>query len=398
MTMNIKLIQAKFREIVPKSIRDKWLDLSVNPIQYGYNIFNSYRAGGKTSNELIFALIAYDMFDVRSMYFRSGQLATRAKAVNTLCMQLNTYADEETGKNYVQLCTDDKYTWLAYHSHSKTFRLLKTQEDDLKTAPIFIYVSSIPETLSLKSGFADTSADIIIYDEFIDNETGTQTTITFLNAISTVFRLRYKTICFMNCNLSVGNPIVLRQFGIYEKVLSQTTPYMIYHTKRGMKIAVSILSPSDEQNNDRARMNETYFNFDTNIEGIENIRGASICHESYRELPPDTTKNELSQTGLYFYSCGCWLEVLQVSNSNWQNMYYIIQTIEPQHDNEHLTLTDDKLTAFDTPFTYASIGRDFQVCRDLACKVRRSDVCFDSFMTYICIKSFYDFYRIPETI
>ena len=145
-------------------------------------------------------------------------------------------------------------------------------------------------------------------------------------------------------------------------------------------------------------MNETYFNFDTHIDGLENIRGASICHESYRELPPDIDEQCTVPTGLDYYSCGQFFEVYQIESPTWQSMYYIKACIEPVHDREHLTITHDKLYAFDNPYTYASIGRDFKICCDVARKVRRNDVCFDDFMAYVCIKSFYDLYKIPELI
>lgn len=396
--INIKRAQQIFREIVHEEYRGKYLDLSANPIQYGYNIFNSYRAGGKTTNDLIFMLICYHYFGKTSMYCRSGARATRAKAVSTLCTAMNTTVDD-TGRNYVQRCTNDAYTWIEYHSNTKTFRLQKTPDDEIKKCPIFMYVTNInDDAMSLKSGFADNNCDIMLYDEFIDDETNAYTVIKFLNLISTVFRLRHKTIAIMNCNLSVGSPVILRTFGIYEKVLNQTTPFMIYHTKAGMKIAVTCLETKDEFNNDRSRMNETYFNFDTHIDGLENIRGASICHESYRELPPDIDEKCTVPTGLYYYSCGQFFEVYQIESPTWQSMYFIKTCIEPVHDREHLTITDDKLYAFDNPYTYASIGRDFKICCDVARKVRRNDVCFDDFMAYVCIKSFYDLYKIPELI
>lgn len=397
MELNIKRIQDIFREIVPKDLRSKWLDLSARPIQYGYNLYNSYRAGGKTTNALIFSLIAFNEYNCTTMYFRSGIRATRAKAVSTLCDTINTTIDDN-GLNYVQRITGEKYCWVGYHSRTKTFRLLQHLDDEMNTAPVFMYVCAVSESLSLKSGFADPNCNISLYDEFIDDEVTNDSMIMYLNALSTIFRLRHKSIAFMFCNMSVGSPIILRKMGIYEKVLNQTTPFMVYHTKRGMKITVNILEPSEEQSNERLKMNETYFNFDTDIDGIENIRGSSIVRASYRELPEDVIPECITETGLYIYSCGYWMNVKQISSNTWQDMYYITTCLEPTHDAEHLTITDDRLFSFQNPYTYSSIGKDFKLCCDLAKKVRRNDVCFDNFMTYISVKSFYDLYKIPELI
>lgn len=387
-----------FAMIVPLEFREKYLDLSKNPITRGYNIFNSFRAGGKTTNEIIFCLIAYSLYGTRSAYLRTNPRATTEKMVFTLCQELNSYVFDD-GRNYVQTITNDKYIGISYHNRTKSFRLMASQEQDVKTADVFMYVFDVEQSTDVKSGFNDTNCDIIIYDEFIDTHTTNDTCIKYLNFISTIFRLRYNSIAFMNCNMSIGNPVLLRQFGIYEKVLNQTTEYMVYHNKRGTKVSVTLMQPPEDKNNiDRLKMNETYFYFDTRIDGIENITGLSICQQLYRTLPEDASYT-LKPTKLYIHACGTIYKISRCFTKDWQPMFYA----EPlnglvNHNPTNIMLTDDIITAYETPYTYASIGRDFPLAVEFAKAVRRNDVCYKDYMSYISITSFYDFYKISENI
>lgn len=393
----IKECQNIFSFIVPEEFKRKYLDLSAHPITRGYNIYNSFRAGGKTTNEIIFCLIAKYNFNVRTAYLRTNGKATTEKMVFTLCQQLNSYVFDD-GRNYVQTITNDEYIGVLYHNRTKTFRLLKSQEEDLKTAEVFMYVFDVEQSTDVKSGFNDTSCDIIIYDEFIDTHATSDTCIKYLNFISTIFRLRYNSIAFMNCNMSIGNPVLLRQFGIYEKVLNQTTEYMVYRNKKGTKVNVTLMQPPEDADNiDRLKMNETYFFFDNRIEGIENITGMSLCQQLYRTLPKDNY--DLRDTRLYIHSCGNIYRVQRCTIDGWQPMYYVspLNGIL-DHNASNVMITDDVITAFETPYTYASIGKDIPLAVDFAKAVRRNDVCYSDYMTYISIVSFYDYYKVSELI
>lgn len=388
-------IQSWLDEVVPDKFKLSGLNLAKYPIQNGYNFYNSYRAGFKTTSDLLFIVRAFCQFGTTALYCRTSSRTTVKSKIFTLCDVLNSYVND-AGKNYIQQASNDKYCWISYHATSKTFRLLENLDQDPKTAPICIYVVPVSESLSFKSGFADINANIILWDEFIDEYVNNDSTILFLNLVSTAFRLRYNSVIFMNCNMSIGSPVVLRKFGIYEKVLEQTDEFFVYHTKKGMQISVTVLEPFEEtQNNDRAKMNMTYFAFDTHIEGIENIIGSSITHEPYRELPENST---LTDTGIYFYTCGYFIKSMYCMNEKYQPMYYFKRVLEPEHDAGHIILTDDKLYALSTPWAYYSILRDNAQTVDIAKSVRRSDVCYENFTCYISMKSFYDFFKIPDNI
>ena len=265
--------------------------------------------------------------------------------------------------------------------------------DELKTAKILCYVHSIDTNDELRSGFADNELDIILYDECMDKYVNNNTLINFLHIVSTFFRSRYFSVIFMACNMSTGAPIILQQMGIYTKVLAQTTPYSMYTTDKHTRITVEILEVSETFSNERNIMNDTFFGFD--IDGIEIIRGSSICHESYRELPENT---EIITTNVKLYSCGYWIDVFTTVSDKWQNMIYFKKGAPSNHVAGTITLTDDKNYAFTHPYTYASIGKDFKICLLMAKLFRRNDICCDDYMTYICANSFYDFYKIPEYV
>lgn len=374
--------------IIPDEIKRRYFDFSSLRLQLGYNIITSFRTGGKTTNELLFCIKAFCDYNYTSAYIRTTRASVTEKAVSTMCTTINNTVLDD-GRNYVQTISKDKYVYIKFHARTKTFRLLKHIDEDVKEADVFIYVFSIDDSLNLKSGFSDNKCDIIIYDEFVDIAYTSGTTILFLNLISTLFRLRYDSICFMNCNLSVGNPLLLRHFGIYEKILNQTTDFMQYKTPKGTKIFVTVLQPAEETiDTARLKMNERYFGFD--IEGIDNITGMSICKELYRTLPDDA---KIIPTNIYIHACGNYYRVFQTQIPEWQNMYYIKQTSEPVHKHGVITITDDKIKAFETPYTYYNMGGEFPQYVDLYHKYKRNDICYENYMTFVTIKSFYSYFN-----
>lgn len=383
-----------YDSVVLKEYKEKYYDVTKYPVIHGYNFVTSYRNGGKTTNILIWAMCSHKIYGSRISYIRTNKTMTTRSKIMTLFDSINTTVDD-TGKNYIQKIYNDKYNKVMYFYNEKCFKLCRDDmtADELKTAEILCYVHSIDTNDDLRSGFADNRLDIILYDECIDNKINNTTLINFLHIVSTFLRTRYKSIIFMACNMSTGAPTILQQMGIYTKVLSQTTPYAMYTTEKHTRISVEILEVSESFSNDRNIMNETFFGFD--IDGIEIIRGSSICHESYRELPENT---EIIPTNVKLYTCGYWIDVYTTVSDKWQNMIYFKKGIPSTHTSDTITLTDDKNYAFKHPYTYASIGKDFKICLLMAKLFRRDDICCDNYMTYICANSFYDFYKIPELL
>ncbi len=389
---NIYEVNALYDYIVPDDMKNKYYNATKYPVVYGYNITTSYRNGGKTTNYLLWLMCANKLFNSHGSYIRTDKSMITQSKIMTLFDSINNYIFDD-GKNYVQHIYDDKYNRVVYIPREKRFVLACETDTDVKNNPTLLYVHSVDENDKLRSGFADSKLDVIIYDEFMDKKITSNTLINFLHIVSTFFRSRYKSIIFMACNMSTGAPTILQQMGIYTKVLSQTTPYMLYTTEKNTRVAVEILEVSESFSNERNMMNDTFFGFD--LDGIEIIRGSSICHETFRELPEGS---DITSMGIKIYSCGFWIDVYMVTNPEWQNMIYFKQGAPSKHRGDDITLTDDCNYAFTHPYTYASIGRDFTACITMAKYFRRQDVCCENYMTYVCANSFYDFYKISEYI
>lgn len=391
---DIYIVNNLYDSVMLKKYKEKYYDVTKYPVINGYNVVTSYRNGGKTTNILLWSMCAHKIYGSRISYIRTNKTMTTRSKIMTLFDSINTTVDDE-GKNYIQKIYNDKYNKIMYFYNEKCFKLCRDDmtADELKTAEILCYVHSVDINDELRSGFADNRLDIILYDECIDNKINNTTLINFLHIVSTFLRSRYKSVIFMACNMSTGAPTILQQMGIYTKVLSQTTPYAMYTTEKRTRISVEILEVSEPFSNERNIMNETFFGFD--IDGIEIIRGSSICHESFRELPENT---EIINTNVKIYACGYWIDVYTTISDKWQNMLYFKKGIPSTHTSDTITLTDDKNYAFEHPYTYASIGKDFKICLLMAKLFRRDDICCDDYMTYICANSFYDFYKIPELL
>ena len=391
---NIIQVSNLYNSVVPDIYKNKYYNVSKYPIVYGYNVVTSYRNGGKTTNILLWALCSHKLFGSRMSYIRTNKTMVTRSKIMTLFDGINNTVDDN-GKNYVQKIYNDKYNRIGYFPSEKCFKLIREDmtSDELKNAEIFCYVHSIDENDKLRSGFADNRLDIILYDECMDKHVNNTTLINLLHIISTFFRSRFNSIVFLACNMSTGSPVILQQMGIYTNVLSQKTPYALYKTEKNTKIAVEILQVSDDFSNERNIMNDTFFGID--IDGVEIIRGTSICHETFRELPENT---ELIPTNVKIYSCGYWIDVFTTISDKWQNMVYFEKGTPSEHTCGTITLTDDKNYAFTHPYTYASIGKDFKIGILMAKAFRRNDICCDDYMTFVCASAFYDFYKIPELL
>lgn len=392
--MNIEITNELYKTIVPLELRKKIFDITEYPILHGYNIKTSYRNGGKTTNVILWAMCANKTQGSRISYIRTTKSMTTISKIKTIFDSINTFVLDD-GRNYIQHIYNDEYNKVYYLSREKRFVLAKEDSSDLeiKNAPTIMYIHSIDQSDELRSGFADLSLDIVLYDECIDGAVSKNTFLNFAHILSTFFRLRHDSVVFMCCNMSTGNPVILQQMGIYNKVQTQTVPYMLYTTEYGTRISVEILQVSNEISNERNLMNTRFFGF--KLDGFDIIRGSSIVHEPYRELPPNMT---LDNTPLHYYSCGNWYKVQYAFNENWQPLFYISETTEPPHTSDHIVMTDDKCLAITTPYVYYGILRDNALALQICKHVRRQDVCFDSYTTYISIKAFYDTFRIPENI
>lgn len=393
MNIDIENVNNFYRTIVPEELRKRIFDITDYPIINGYNIKCSYRNGGKTTNVILWSMCANMLFGSHISYMRTDKTMTTISKIKTIFDAINTYTLDD-GRNYIQHIYNDKYNKVYYLSREKRFVLAREDSTDLeiKNAPTIMYVHSVDLSDSLRSGFADINLDIVLYDEFIDNSANKTTFINFLHILSTFFRLRYNSIVFMCCNLSTGNPTILQQMGVYTKIQAQEIPYMIYTTEYGTKIGVQLLEVSEEMSTEREQMNANFFGF--KLDGIDIIRGCTVSREPYRHIPDNAITEP---TNIFMYACGTWLQFYYASSTEWQPLIYAKQCIEPPH-HDNITITDDKLKAITTPFTYYGIMRDSKMCIDICKHARRHDMCYDSYMTYIAVKSFYDFFKIPENI
>lgn len=392
---DINAVKQMYDKIVP----DEYFKVTKYPLIGGYNIYNSFRAGGKTTAVLLFGLCNWMLCGGTMGYMRTSHKQTVKSKVFTMFNTINTYVDDN-GQNYVERITDGKYNHIYYMTTEKCFRIARVDstDEEIKNSPVVCYVFSMDMVDDYKSGFADDSIDILLYDECVDTYVNANTTIAFLNNISTFFRLRTNNMIFMNCNMSLGNTVILQHFGILQAVQIQDTEFRLYKTPLGTQIGVTLLnenSISDKHANERAKFNQRYIGFSNSIQGIENIRGTTIIRQPYREVPEHS---DIIDTPLFIYTSGQTFKCDLVVNEKWQSMYYVHLTDQVEHSNENITITDDKLYSFEHPYCYYGIGRDFQSCVDLAKHYRRGDVCVDSFMTDIYLKAFYDLFKIPENI
>ena len=361
------------------------------PKIYGYNLIFSGRSGGKTTNILLWCLIAFWYTQTVTMYVKTTTQETTRKYINTLFNTINNYITDKN-LNYVQIITNCKYDKILYDYHKKHF-VLHNSKSGNKILPddiVFMNVCSLADAYEMRSSHNNPQENILFYDEIINDNVNKESLLRFMHIVKTCLTSREDSIIFMTGNLGTGNMAILQSMGIYENVFSEQKNFAVYETDLGTKCAVEIFAPDTEKAEEYDIMNTRFFGF--RCEGAEIVRGKALPTPTTRHLPELSAGDKwiITPTSLYIHSIGYFLRVYHCVCKTWQSMYYVKQSIKPLHNGEDLTLTDDKIYSQLHPYSYYNVGKQFDIARDFATKFLRKDVCFDSDMTEIAVTAFYN--------
>lgn len=380
--MNVTKTNDLFNEII--DTKDNY-----NPTKYpkisGWNFVTSARAGGKTTNCFLWAIAAYAIDNTRFMYVRTNHAMTVRTKMNMIFNDINYNILDNNGKNYIERLTHGKYKYILYCYTLKTFVLSnndKVKTKDLTNCETIGYVASIDKQEDIKSTFVDSKCDLMIIDEIVDNYVNNKSCINMINLISTVFRLRENQIALCLCNMSAGNIILLRQFEIYERILKQKIPFSFYTTTRDMKISVELFDVIEKKSHEQISMNQRFYGLQ--VDGIDNVRGYSVCNEIFRELPENCN---IIKTYIKLYLNNEFYEIYTTSSNVWQTMIYVKQCNDDLEN--YVVFTDDRQYSYKTPNTYYNFGLWNESMNDFYKMYCRDDICYSNNNTFISVSSWF---------
>ena len=161
---------------------------------YSWNILMSERTLGKTTGWLLLGMLANREYGTIPEYVRLTADMLKPKAVKDL---FNTIV----ANDYVSRITDGKWNDVFYYAERWYYVKKENGKIIEKSDKHFMHGYDLAHTNTLKSSYNNPTGDIIILDEFIDNQTPFNDCFFYLcDSMSTIFRLRENCKCIMLSN------------------------------------------------------------------------------------------------------------------------------------------------------------------------------------------------------
>lgn len=385
-------------EVLESLNKNNVWDYTKYKFTHGYNWILSGRAGGKSTGVQSIIIRTF----IKTGY---TSIVLRATKTETTYSNMQSYFDGmkgivfDDGKNMIEKLTDSQYNSVYYNRYKKCFILCNETDkiENIKNNQPFLYMYSFDKSNEICSGVNIPTCRIIFCEECIDDTIRQNVLLDLEHIISTIYRLKADTYVILTGNLSRGNPRLLIDMGLYNKVKSSEIPYILHKTKYNSKIGIELFNALAKEDFKRQKFNNQYFCFD--IEGEDIIRGVSNSIPIFRKIPDNIINQEITPTGLYFYSMGYYLEIYNLFSENYQPMYYIQQNeIEPVHDTAHVIITDEKEYCYNTPHVYLSPLKKYPMSVDIIKAIRRDEICYDNYLTNLIVTNLLDSFSIPQNI
>jgi len=382
---DINYVLEKLRVMYTETEQKQVPDGLYNPSEYGlfkgYNVIASGRGGGKSTIFKLVTISAFYEFGVMSILIRASKTeTTRSMCASYFNDLLNIVFPD--GRNAIQHLTNDKYDTIYYYFTEHCYRLGRETDDpdDLKNEPPLCLITSYDKSSDMCSNISYPNLKIITCEEICDNRISPHAFMDFLHIISTLFRLDINTYVFLLGNISRGNPDLLIKLEVYDRMRTSETPFFVHKTKEGTMIHVTLFNALPKKDTARYMFNKQYFGFD--IQGIDVLKGQAQPLELYRELPPDV---EIIPTNYYINALDMWMQVYKTVSETWQTMYYIKQCLEPPHEHGTLTVTDNEMLAYTTPYTYYNCGNAIDGVPVFLKAYALNDICYETYMCKIAL-------------
>ena len=248
---------------------------------------------GKTTSALVLGLALKKLYNTTTIYQRCDNSQIVASIIQNLY-------DVCVKNNYISLMFDGEYNNVQYYPLLHQFTLVKKERDengDFKITkesekPICRCVS-LEKWNNYKSGFNDTDADFILFDEFMDTNRSTHNQMVELeNNISTITRLRENAHCLMLGNNQNKYSFWFEDFCIENLIESLTFGgYIENITELGTTFCCELLKQSDEHKENIVKRKIRFSGFNTPkmnaFNGLSEWQGKSYPHISNTDMLSD---------------------------------------------------------------------------------------------------------------
>lgn len=215
----------------------------------------SERSLGKTTSFLLLAMICNREYGTVAEYVRLTKEMVKPKKLSELFSVIRQFG-------YIETITDNKWNDVMYFGGFWRY-ILRDDNGNIteKSNKPFMHVYDLNSTNDLKSAYNNPDGDIIIVDEFIDNQTPYNDFFFYLcDSMSTIFRKRLGCKVFLLANTIDSRSVWFTEQGI----MSDVSRMKIGDRKicqRDNMTPVYFEIVSNSHNSAKAKFIDSYFNF-----------------------------------------------------------------------------------------------------------------------------------------
>lgn len=270
----IEVNYGKIRKAYKKIIKQgtgKLYDPTTIPFEkIRYAVLMSTRKTGKTNTNLLFALIAWQMYGITTAYVRQLESDITYNEIKSFFDVLRTF-------NYAAIVTGDEYSDFEIRgSYGYLVHYDERLKVDKRSDP-FVWFGAISTQAKYKSKLNLTKCQIILFDEFISNIHINKEFGEFLQLLSTIIRDKIDVKILMLANSQDIYNEYLYNLMIQSEVqrMAQDDNAIIV-TPKGTHIYVEMIG---DRSLERERLNTLYFGFDNAYVGA--VTGGDWCVPEY---------------------------------------------------------------------------------------------------------------------
>ena len=293
-------VRARFKKLkteqkYKKAVGDKkatlWIPTHIPIEESTYNFIMSDRSRGKTTQLLLFLMIAGYDYNKTIEYVRTtdDEIAPKNTAKLFDVITAYDYIEQITHGEYNTVQYSAKY-W--YYAKSENGKIIETAEKP------FLHCSAVRKYLELKSGYNSANSDLILYDEHIGKE-NIDDFQAYMQLQSTFFRLRSGCKAFFLSNTINKDASIFYEFTIAKPIenMQQGDSKLIKNTL-GSCFYIEILY--NDKSAVKQAVNSEYYGFENSK--LSSITGAETWNfKQYQHIMKKEYEYISKNTYVYYH-------------------------------------------------------------------------------------------------
>lgn len=297
-----------------------------------YFVLCSERSIGKTTNVILFGMIAHEIHGTQIQYIRQSDNMLEPKNMRQLFDTILKF-------DYVSKVTKNKWSSVFYYARGWYYcnRDDSGKVTDQDNKP-FMFCLAINRNMIYKSTYNSPDGDVVIFDEFVSKYTPQDEFVDFCDLVKTIIRERKSPIIFM-----LGNTI--DRYHIYfsemELLNITTTMPLGNHTEtvtsKGTPIYIEF--PTREKTETKSTLNKLFF-------GFRNKKLGSITGDDWALTPMqhiDKNDNPELITRNLYVSIEGYLINLELVTSDYYGVHVLAHFANSTYPDSHIYTLENML-------------------------------------------------------